>query len=124
MHRPPMALADEVTPWTPSLVRVLVTPKEAHVDEAFVGSGGRPAHQVTTTGSTGCPTTIWFPDAANYLIDALSTITHAASGSSSRGRRPDLDQDTEQHGPSPSLKVDTEGFVEVYARWPPLYHGW
>ena len=54
-----------------------VTPKEALRDdgEAFVRSGARPAYRSTTTGTTGWPTTVWFSDAENYLIGALSTIT-------------------------------------------------
>lgn len=54
-----------------------VTPKEHLRDdaEAFARGRGRPAHCVSTTGTTGRPTSVWFSDNEMHLFGALSAIT-------------------------------------------------
>jgi phenylacetate-coenzyme A ligase PaaK-like adenylate-forming protein len=56
--------------------RVPATPKQALRDdpEAFVRSGAPPGHRVTTTGTTGWPTSVYFADDELHLIGVLTTI--------------------------------------------------
>jgi phenylacetate-coenzyme A ligase PaaK-like adenylate-forming protein len=56
--------------------RLPITPKQAlRADpEAFVRSGAPSGHRVTTTGTTGWPTSVYFSDDELHLIGTLSTI--------------------------------------------------